>query len=344
MAVTLAELARRFAARLRGVGEVEIAGVAALDRAGPQQISYVNDAKHRRALHASRAGALVLTVADAEGYAGNALVVEQPQLCFARIAAFLHAPVPARAGVHASALVDGAARIAATAAIGAQTVIEAGAVIGERVQIGVGCYVGRDAVIGADTRLVGHVWIGERCAIGSGCALHPGAVVGSDGFGYAKDGERWVKIPQLGRVLIGNDVEIGANTTIDRGSLSDTEIGDGVKLDNLVQIAHNVRIGEHTALAACVGVSGSATIGRRCSIGGQVGIIGHLSIADDVTVLATSLVTSSIDAAGVYSSALKAERAQEWRRSVARLKQLDRFARRVRRLEQEVDNLKREGR
>jgi UDP-3-O-[3-hydroxymyristoyl] glucosamine N-acyltransferase len=342
MAATLAELARRFGGRLRGVGDVEITGVAALDRAGPKQIAYVNDPKHRRQLDATRASALILTEADAQGYAGNAIVVDQPQLCFARIAAFLHPAPTVRPGVHPTAVVDAAARVSARASIGPGAVVETGAVIAEAVEIGAGCYVGRDARIGAGTRLVGHVWIGERCVIGERCLLHPGAVVGGEGFGYAKDGERWIKIPQLGRVVIGDDVEIGANTTIDRGTLGDTEIADGVKVDNLVQIAHNVRVGEHTAMAACVGIAGSAVIGRRCTFGGQVGIADHLTIADDVHVLGTSLIAGSIAEPGVYSSAIPAEPASRWRRQAARLRRLDELFQRLRDIEEAVKKLKEE--
>lgn len=343
MAVTLAELARRFGAELRGAGDVEIAGVASLERAGPREISYLYDPKLRHRLASCRAGAVVLNPAQAEGYGGNALIVEQPRLCFARIAAFLHAPGPISGGAHASAIIDPSARVAATAAIGPQAVVGARAVIGENVQIGPGCQVGADADIGAETRLVGHVWVGAGCVIGQRCLLHPGVIVGADGFGLAKDGERWVKVPQLGRVVIGNDVEIGANSTVDRGALNDTEIGDGVKIDNLVQIGHNVRIGEHTAIAASAAIAGSAVIGRRCSIGGQAGVAGHLTIADDVTVLGKSLIGSSITAAGVYSSAIQAEQATPWRRQVVRLRQLDEMARRLRELEQEMRRLREEG-
>jgi UDP-3-O-[3-hydroxymyristoyl] glucosamine N-acyltransferase len=340
MAATLAELARRFEARLRGAGELQISSVAALDRAGPGQISYLSDSRYRRHLATTRAAALILTEDDAKGYAGNALIVDRPQLCFARVAAFLHPRDPMRPGIHASALVDPHARISARASIGPYAIVEAGAVVGEEVEIGAGCYVGRDADIGAGTRAIGHVWIGERTVIGKRCLLHPGAVIGGDGFGFAKDGDRWVKIPQLGRVVIGDDVEIGANTTIDRGTLSDTEIGDGVKLDNLVQIAHNVRIGEHSAMAACVGVAGSSVIGRRCTFGGQVGIADHVTIADDVHVLGTSLVAASIGAPGVYSAAIPAEPANEWRRQAARLRHLDELVQRVKALEVEINKLK----
>lgn len=339
MAVTLADLARQFHGRVRGDGAREITGAAPLDKAGPGHIAYVADKKHRALLAHTKAGAVILRAADIEGYAGSALVVDDPQLCFARVAALLHPSAGILPGAHLSAVVDVRARVAGTAWIGAYAVVEAGATIGDGVFVGPGCFVGRDAAIGARTRLTAHVVIAERCVIGADCIVHPGAVVGSDGFGYAKDGERWVKIPQLGGVVIGNEVEIGANTTIDRGALGDTIIEDGVKLDNLVQIAHNVRIGAHTAMAACVGVAGSAVIGRRCAIGGQVGIAGHLTICDDVQINATSLVTSSITEPGTYSSSVKARPLDQWRRNSARINQLDDMARRLRLLEQQVRRL-----
>jgi UDP-3-O-[3-hydroxymyristoyl] glucosamine N-acyltransferase len=344
MPVTLAELAQRFGAEVRGAGDTPISGVAALDRAGPGQIAYVGDRVHRRLLGTSRAAAVVLSPADANAYSGNALIVDHPHLCFARIAALLARATGARAGVHARALVDASARVAATAAVGADAVIETDAVVADDVEIGPGCYVGPGAQIGAGSKLVGHVWIGARCVLGRNCLLQPGVVIGGDGFGYAKDGERWIKVPQLGRVVIGDDVEIGANSTVDRGALSDTEIGDGVKIDNLVQIAHNVRIGEHTAIAACVGIAGSTTLGKRCAIGGQVGIADHLSIADDVRVLGKSLVANSIAESGTYSSAIPSESAVRWRRQVVRLKRLDETEQSLRRLEQEVRCLKGEER
>lgn len=334
MGLTLEELARRVQGRVQGRPEVIVERAAPLGSAGPRDIAFVADARHAQALARTAAGAVVTTALLAEGFAGNALIVDNPRLAFARIAAWLHPEPVVAPGVHPSAVVDGNARVHPRAYIGPHAVIEAGALIAEGAQVGAGCFVGRNAVIGERTRLAARVVVAHDCVLGRDCLVHPGAVIGADGFGYAKDGERWVKQPQLGRVTIGDEVEIGANTTIDRGALGDTIIGHGVKLDNLIQIAHNVRIGEHTAIAACVGIAGSAVIGRRCTIGGQTGIAGHIEIADDVHVTACSLVTTSITAPGsVYSSAIKAVPAAQWRRNAARLYQLDELARRLRRIE-----------
>ncbi|MHB8622314.1 MAG: UDP-3-O-(3-hydroxymyristoyl)glucosamine N-acyltransferase [Sulfuricaulis sp.] len=342
MAVTLAELARRFRGKVRGNPDLTLERVAPLESAGPHDIAYVNDRSYLALLARSAAGAVILTEADALHFSGNALIVDNPHLCFSRVATLLH-PQPAfTPGVHATAVVSPAAKLNPKAWIGAYTVIESGAVIGEGVFIGPGCAIGSHVMIGAGTRLVAHVTINDGCQIGENCLLHPGAVIGSDGFGYAQDGARWHKVPQLGRALLGNDVEVGANTTIDRGALNDTVIDDGVKLDNQVQIAHNVHIGENTAIAACVGIAGSTVIGKRCTLGGQSGVVGHLVIADDVHITAGSLVTSSITQAGVYSASLKAEPVEKWRRNAARLHHLDEMARRVAKLEDKLQQFSEE--
>lgn len=334
MAVTLAELARRFQGRVQGDPGLVIRRAASLDSAGPDDIAYLGDRKFLARLDSTAAGAVILAEPDAVHRKGPALIVENPHLCFARIAQLLH-PLPAfRPGRHDSAVVSSSARIAASAWIGPHAVIEDGADIKDDAYIGPGCLVGSGAVVGARSRLVGHVVIGERCSVGEDCLLHPGVVIGSDGFGFARDGEQWQKVPQLGRVMLGHGVEVGANTTIDRGALDDTLIGNGVKLDNLIQIAHNVHIGDHTAIAAQAGIAGSTRIGRRCTIGGQAGITGHLEIADDVHITAGSLVTSSIRQAGAYSSSLKAEPAEKWRRNAARLHHLDEMSQRLKVLEE----------
>jgi UDP-3-O-[3-hydroxymyristoyl] glucosamine N-acyltransferase len=333
MTVTLAELARRFQGKVRGNPDVRIERVATLEAAGPRDIAYLSDRRYLPMLDTTSAGAVIISESDAAGFSGTALVVENPHLCFARVAALLHAAPAFRPGAHATAVVAAGAKVAATAYIGPHAVIETGVTIAAGAYIGPGCIVAAGAIVGARSRLVARVFVGERCVIGEDCLFQPGAVIGGDGFGYARDGERWQKVPQLGRVLIGNAVEVGANTTIDRGSLNDTVIGDGVKLDNLIQIAHNVRIGENTAIAALAGVAGSAIVGKRCTIGGQAGINGHIEIVDDVHITATSLVSSSITRPGVYSASLKAEPAEKWRRNAARLRHLDEMARRLNELE-----------
>ncbi len=333
MAVTLAELARRVHGTVRGQESTPIERVAPLAGAGPLDIAFLADRKYQKLLAGTRAGAVILREADIGDYAGNALVVANPHLAFAQIAAILHPTSIPAAGVHASATVASGAQVAPTASVGPCSVVDEGAVLGEEVQVGPGCYVGRGAILGARTRLAANVYIADDCVVGRECLVHPGAVIGADGFGFARDSERWHKVPQLGRVVLGDAVEVGANSTIDRGALADTVIGNGVKLDNLIHIAHNVRIGDNTAIAAQVGIAGSTTIGQRCTIGGQAGIVDHLTITDDVHITAGTLVTGSIDAPGVYSASLKAQPVEAWRRNAARLHHLDELVRRVQALE-----------
>jgi UDP-3-O-[3-hydroxymyristoyl] glucosamine N-acyltransferase len=342
MAVTLAELARRFHGKVRGNPDVNVERVASLDTAGPRDITFFSDKKYLSLLTGTSAGAVIISQDDSGQFSGTALIVDNPHLTFAAIASLLH-PFPAfTPGVHATAVVHKSARLAPTAWVGPLSVIGEGATIGEQVFIGPGCVIGEHVSLGERTRLVARVVINDQCMVGGDCLFHPGAVIGSDGFGYAKDGDKWAKVPQLGRVMIGHHVEVGANTSIDRGALKDTVIADGVKLDNQIQIAHNVRIGENTAIAACVGIAGSTVIGKRCTIGGQAGITGHLDIADDVHITAGSLVTSSIDIPGIYSASLKAEPVEKWRRNAARLHHLDEMAKRVNKLEEKIERLSKE--
>jgi UDP-3-O-[3-hydroxymyristoyl] glucosamine N-acyltransferase len=344
MGFRLGELAQRVQGRVQGRADILIEGAASLAEAGPHEIAFAADERYRQALQTTAAGAVVLTAALAKDFAGNALVVADPRLAFARICSWLYPPPAVEPGIHPTAVVDPTARVSPDAAVGPHAVIEAQAVVASGAYIGPGSYIGRGATVGAGTRLVAHVVLAQDCVIGARCLVHPGAVIGADGFGFARDGERWVKQPQLGRVVVGNDVEIGANTTIDRGTLGDTVIGDGVKLDNLIQVAHNVRIGEHTVIAACTGIAGSAVIGRRCQIGGQAAINGHITIADDVQIMACSLVTSSITEPGsVYSGAIRAVPAAAWRRTAARLYQLDALALRLRELEKRIAMLDPKG-
>ncbi len=342
MGITLAELARLVQGRVRGESGFMVERANSLERAGPRDIAFVAGAYYLNRLAESRAGAVILAEADAMRFSRNAVVVENPQLAFARVCAYLHPSVAPKPGAHHSAVLDPSARIAASATVGPMTVVGAGAVIGDSAWIGPGCVIGSNAVIGERTRLVARVVVQNDCVIGCDCLLHPGAAIGVDGFGFARDGSRWIKQPQLGRVVVGDNVEIGANTAIDRGTFGDTVIGNGVKLDNLIHIAHNVRIGDDTAIAACVGIAGSTVIGKRCTIAGQAGIIDHVEIADDVHITGASVVTNSLTQPGVYSSSLRAEPAARWRRNIARLYQLDELARRLRRLERRLQQLTKE--
>jgi UDP-3-O-[3-hydroxymyristoyl] glucosamine N-acyltransferase len=321
--ISLGELAVRFGLVLRGDPDLKIDRVSTLARAGEGSLSFLANPRYRKQLEISRATAVAVSEADADAWPGAALIDPNPYLAYARIAQVLYpasAPQPSR---HPSAVVSAGASVAASASIGPSCVIEDGAEIGERVALGPGCIVLEGARLGADTRLVAGVTVCAGVTIGMRCLLHPGAVIGADGFGFASDAGAWFKVPQVGSVQIGDDVEIGANTTIDRGAIDDTVVEHGVKLDNQIQVGHNVIIGAHTAVAGCVGISGSTSIGRRCMIGGAVGIAGHLTIADDVVVTGCSLVSASIKEAGSYSSGMPAVETRRWRRMVARLRRLD---------------------
>ncbi len=336
MSVRLGDLAERSDCELRGDPDTEVTGVATLARAGTGEISFLANPAYRRFLADTRAAAVILAEKDADRCPVPALISDNPYLAYARVAALLHPEPTFEAGVSDRAIVDTSARVAPTARIDAGSVIESGAVIGECSFIGPGCTIGRNAVIGADTRLVARVTLCRDVTIGERVLIHPGAVIGADGFGIARDGERWIKVPQLGSVRIGDDVEIGANTTIDRGAIEDTILESGVKLDNQIQIGHNVRIGEHTVVAGCVGISGSTVIGRRCMIAGASGIGGHIQIVDDVILLAASVVTSSISEPGTYGSALMHDEARAWRRNIIRFRHLDDMARRLGQVERQL--------
>lgn len=329
--MTLGELAVRFGLALRGDPDVQVTRVGTLDAADASAITFLANPRYRRFLRDTRAGAVILDPKLADECPVPALLAKNPYAAYARIAAILHPPITTAPGRHATAVIDSQANIDESASIGAHCVICAGVKIGPRVVIGPGTVVLEDASIGADTRLVAKVTICRSVTIGERCLLHPGAVIGADGFGLAPDRGEWIKVPQLGSVRIGNDVEIGANTTVDRGAIEDTIVEDGAKLDNQIQVAHNVRIGAHTVIAGCTGISGSTTIGRRCMIGGQVGIAGHLSICDDVVLTGRSFVTSSIHKPGTYSSGLPVEEASRFRKNAARFYQLDEFMRGMRR-------------
>ena len=319
---SLGELAVRFGLTLRGDPALRVSRVATLSHAGEGAVSFLANAHYRRHLPETRAVAVILDAADAAACPVAALIDPNPYAAYARVAALLHPAPVAPAGIHPSAVVDPAARIAASASVGPLCIIEAGVVLGERVDVGPGCIIQAGVQVGDDTRLVARVTLRPRVRIGARCILHPGSVIGADGFGFALEERRWLKVPQVGGVRLGDDVDIGANTTVDCGAIEDTLIGDGVKLDNQIQIGHNVVIGEHTIIASCTGVSGSTVIGKRCMIGGLVGFAGHITIADDVAITGMAMVTASLDAPGSYSSGFPAQQSRDWWRTVARLKRL----------------------
>jgi len=333
MALTLAQLAEQLNVELMGDGDVSVSTVASLQRAGPGALSFLANPKYRRYLKKTRASAVVLSDRDAQDSPVPVLVSDNPYACYARAARLLYPLDKPRSGIHPSAIVDETAQIDRTAWIGANTVVAEEAKIGPSVQIGPGCIVGAKVEIGEGSQLVARVTVLAEAHIGRRAILHPGVVIGSDGFGLAGVEGRWEKVPQLGSVRIGDDVEIGANTTVDRGTVEDTVIEAGAKIDNQVQIAHNVFIGAQTAIAACVGISGSARIGRYCTLAGGVGVVGHLEIADHVHITGMSMVTRSISEPGTYSAGTPLMENRQWRRNAVRMKQLDRLTRRISSLE-----------
>ncbi len=336
MAKRLQELAQAIGAELRGDPELPITGVGTLQQAGPGQLSFLSNPHYRRYLSSTAASAVVLGPEDAEHCPVAALVTDNPYLGYARAAALLFPPPSFAAGIHPSAVVSESASVDASAHVGPCVVI------GDEVSIGPGAYIGPGSVIeagcrvGEASRLVARVTLCRDTRVGARCLIHPGAVLGADGFGLANDQGRWEKVPQLGCVHVGDDVEIGANTTIDRGALEDTVLHDGVKLDNLIQIAHNVEIGEHTAMAGCCAVAGSTKIGSHCTVGGLTGVVGHLTIGDNVHFSAATLVTRSFEAPGYYSGGLPAMDNAEWRKAVARVRRLEEMNRELRALKKKV--------
>jgi UDP-3-O-[3-hydroxymyristoyl] glucosamine N-acyltransferase len=335
MSLKLRQLAEALQLEYRGDAELEISGVAAPGNAGSGDLCFIQRPAYLQDIAASDCAAVLVPAELAAEIDDRAiLIADDPQFAFVQAIELLQVEVePPPAGVHPSAQVAASARLGDGVAIDALAAVGEGAVIGRGTRIGAGCVIGNHVEVGDDCRLHARVTLSRGVVLGDRCILHPGAVIGADGFGLVIEGERWRKVPQLGGVRIGDDVEIGANTTIDRGALDDTVIEEGCKLDNLIQVAHNVRIGAHTAIAACVAIAGSAEIGRHCRISGAVSIVGHLRIADRVTVTAMSLVTRDIPDAGVYSSGTPLMENRQWHRSNARYKQLEALARRIAALE-----------
>ena len=336
------ELAQRFGLEARGDPTRVIHGVAPLALADAGQLAFFANPRYAADLAQTRAGVVVLDAGHADVCPTPVLIAKNPYLAYARLAVLFEHVAAAAPGIHASAVVAADAHLDPSASVGAGCVIGSGATIEAGAVLGPHCVVGPDCRVGAQSRLGAHVTLVTRVTLGKRVLVHPGAVLGADGFGIARAENGWVKVPQLGGVRIGDDCEIGANTTIDRGALEDTVLEEDVRLDNQIQIAHNVRIGAHTALAGCAAVAGSARIGRNCLIGGSAGVLGHLEIADGVTITAMTLVTHSIRASGVYSSGAPIEENHAWRRNAARMRQLDAMAHRIAALEKQLEALTKE--
>jgi UDP-3-O-[3-hydroxymyristoyl] glucosamine N-acyltransferase len=326
---TAADLAERYGLELRGDGQVRVEGVGTLARATAGQLAFLSNSRYRAQLADSAASVVVLRGEDAEDARGTTLVAKDPYAAFAKIAALFEHQPARPSGIHPSAVIDPTAKVDPSAHVGAFVSIGAGSSVAEGAIIGPHCVIGDHCVVGAGCELVARVTLVVRVRLGQRVLIHPGAVLGADGFGLAMDAGHWIKVPQLGGVVVGNDCEIGANTTIDRGALDDTVLEDDVRLDNQIQIGHNVHIGAHTAMAGCSAAAGSARIGRYCLICGAAGVLGPLEICDRVVVTAMSLVTSSIREPGEYSSGTPLTDNRTWRKNAARFKQLDALARRV---------------
>jgi UDP-3-O-[3-hydroxymyristoyl] glucosamine N-acyltransferase len=340
MAYTLHQLAEHVGAQLHGDGAELISAVGTLENAAKGQIAFLSNSKYRKFLEQTSASAVLITAADQAFCPVAALVVADPYVAFAKIAQLLDTtPRAAAVGIASTAQIAADVQLGNDVSIGHHVVIESGAIIGDRVQIGAGTVIGQGAQIGADSKIWANVTVMHRVSIGQRCIVHSGVVIGADGFGFANQRGLWLKIPQVGTVIVGDDCDIGANTTIDRGALEDTVVGRNVIIDNQVQIAHNVQIGDHTAIAGCTVIAGSTKIGRYCVIGGACGINGHMEICDGVQITGMSMITKSITEKGVYSSGTPAQTNLEWRKNSARFRSLDQMYQRLRDLEKQVETL-----
>ena len=338
----LRDIVERFGGELQGDPEVRISQVATLEGAGPENISFFTSARYRRQLETTRAGAVIVAAPAAGATQRPRIVCDDPYAYFARLSAFLNPPEAVEPGVHPNATVHPDASLDASVYVGAHASVAAHAVVGAGSIIGPGCAIGQRVRVGQHTRLHAKVTVYDDCVIGDRVILHSGAVIGADGFGLAMDAGRWRKIPQIGRVLIGDDVEVGANTTIDRGALDDTVIEEGVKLDNQIQIGHNCRIGAHTAIAGCVGIAGSTRIGRYCRIGGSAMIGGHLEIVDNVEISGATAVAKSLLRPGTYSALFPVALHEDWLKNASHVRHLDAMYRRLKDLETRLAELERE--
>lgn len=328
--ITLNRIAAIVEGVVLGDGDYEIRFIHSLEQATRDSISFFGDQKKQQQLQDTRAGAVLIAQGNVDLYGGNKIVVANPYLAYARISKlFKQYPRHRPTGIDNSAIVASDVKLANGVCIGTYSSVEQGTTIGEQVVLGNGVTIGEQVEIGDHTVIEDQVVVAHGCRIGKRCCISPGVVIGASGFGYVPNQGGWEKIEQLGRVLIGDDVDIGAHTTIDRGALEDTKIGNGVKLDNQIQIAHNVEVGDNTIMAGGVGIAGSAKIGQRCKLGARVSILGHLEIADEVTVLSNSLVTNSIKTAGEYASMISVQPAKQWRKTAALIRRLDKLVGKV---------------
>jgi len=342
-ALTLDEIVRRFGGSVVGDGTITVSQVGTLENARPGQISFFAQERYRKTLDQCQASALIVGPSERELVGRPLIVCDNPYALFAKLSAHFNPPESFAPGVHPTAAIDPTARVAASAHVGPHASVGPGARVGERCYLGPGTRIARGTALGEDCRLMANVTIYHDCVLGSRVVVHSGAVIGADGFGLAMDGGAWRKIPQIGRVVIGDDVEVGANTTIDRGALDDTVIEEGVKLDNQIQIGHNCRIGAHTAIAGCVGIAGSTRIGRHCRIGGSAMIGGHLQIVDNVEIGGATAVPKSILKPGTYSGLFPISQHQDWLRNAAHIRHLDALANRVRELESRLADMERKS-
>jgi UDP-3-O-[3-hydroxymyristoyl] glucosamine N-acyltransferase len=328
----LSDIQSKLGGELHGDGQTAISAVGTLERAGATDIAFLANPKYRRALDQTQAGAVIVSPKERDATDKPRIVIDNPYAYFAKVAQLFSPRTTFQAGVHASAVVHVTAKIAASASIAEFVSIGANTIIGDGVRIGAGSVLGENVVVGDASELVARVTLYHGTEIGKRALIHAGVVIGADGFGFANDGGMWLKIPQTGRVVIGDDCEIGANTTIDRGAIENTAVGDGVKIDNQVQVGHNSEIGDHTIIAGCTGIAGSSKIGKRVMIGGAVSITGHLSICDDAVLSANAFVTKSITAPGMYSAGFPLMPHREWLKNAAQLRHLDHIANQLKKL------------
>ncbi|MCO7226494.1 UDP-3-O-(3-hydroxymyristoyl)glucosamine N-acyltransferase [Pleionea sp. CnH1-48] len=340
---TLEQIAALIGAEVKGDAACRVFSVNTIQDSVSGHITFLSNPKYRTYLTDTKASAVIMSAELAEDYDGNALVMSNPYLGFARVAQLLDTTPSLAQGIHPTAVIHESATVSESAHIGPNAVVAAQAVIGDNVELGAGSYVGHGSVLGEAAKIYPNVTITHGVQIGKRAIVHSGTTIGSDGFGFASDNGLWVKIPQLGGVVIGDDFECGANCTIDRGALNDTIIGNGVKLDNLCHLAHNVEIGEHSAMAAYAGVAGSSRVGDYCTAGGRATILGHIEIADRVHITAGSQVSKSLNKAGAYSSGAPLMENREWRKNMVRVRQLDEMAKKIKLLEKELKQLKGEN-